>query len=314
MEGPDEYHVPVLADEVMHFLRQGPEAGEIMDGTVGGGGHAARILQDIPGSRILAVDRDPDALKEARRSLAPWSGRVRFLQARFDEAAQGAGVMGPSLRGALLDLGVSSRQIDADPRGFSFRSGDAPLDMRMEGAAAGGRTAAEILNQESEAELMRIFREFGEERRAARLAREVVKRRRTEPFERARQLLDALTVVHRRSPEAGEKARVFQALRIAVNNELEALEQALDALRDALLPGGVMVIISYHSLEDRMVKRAFREWSRRCVCPPEIPICICRGEPLGTLLTRSVVRPSKEEVEANPRSRSARLRAWRRGA
>ena len=313
MDGPDEYHVPVLPDEVVHFLREGPEAGEIMDGTVGGGGHAARILQDIPGSRVLAVDRDPDALDQARVTLSPWAGRVRFLQARFDVAAKGAGIMGPSLRGALLDLGVSSRQIDNDTRGFSFRSGDAPLDMRMEGVATGGRTAAEILNEEGEAELTRIFREFGEERRAARLAREVVKRRRTEPFERARQLLDALTVVHRRSPEAGEKARIFQALRIAVNRELEALDQALPALRDALLPGGVMVVISYHSLEDRMVKRAFREWSRHCVCPPEIPICVCRGEPLGELLTRSVVRPSEAEVTGNPRSRSARLRAWRRG-
>ncbi len=314
MEGSSGYHVPVLLDEVVRFLRDGPDAGEIMDGTVGGGGHAARILQDIPGSRVLAVDRDPDALEEARRSLNQWSGRVRFLQARFDEAARGAGVMGPSLRGALLDLGGSSRQIDADARGFAFRSGDAPLDMRMGGAAGGGRTAADILNREDEGELTRIFRQYGEERRAGRLAREVVKRRRTEPFERARQLLDAITVVHRRSPDAGDKARVFQALRIAVNDELASLEQALPLLRDALLPGGVLVVISYHSLEDRMVKRAFRSWSRSCVCPPELPLCTCRGAPLGELLTRSVVRPSDEELALNPRSRSARLRAWRRGS
>ena len=314
MESSSTYHVPVLPDEVIRFLRDGPEAGEIMDGTVGGGGHSARILQDIPGSRVLAVDRDPDALEEARRSLGRWPGRVRFLQARFDEAARGAGILGPSLRGALLDLGVSSWQIDAEGRGFAFRSGEAPLDMRMGGAAAGGRTAADILNEEGEAELTRIFREYGEERRAGRLAREVVKRRRTEPFERARQLLDAITVVHRRSPDAADKARVFQALRIAVNDELEALEQALPLLREALLPGGVLVVISYHSLEDRMVKRAFRSWSRACVCPPELPICTCRGEALGEVLTRSVVRPSEEEMAANPRSRSARLRAWRKAA
>lgn len=285
-----------------------------MDGTVGGGGHAEAILREIPESRVLAVDRDEEALKESRRALGPWGDRVRFLRARFDEAARGAGLLGPSLRGALLDLGVSSRQIDEDRRGFAFRSGEAPLDMRMGGEGEATPTAAMILNEGEEEELARIFREFGEEPRARRLAAEIVKRRASEPFERAKDLLDAMNVVYRRPPTAKEKARVFQALRIQVNRELESLRTALPLLREALLPGGVLVVISYHSLEDRHVKHTFREWSRSCVCPPDLPVCVCRGEPLGETLTRKVVRASDDEVAANPRARSARLRAWRKAA
>jgi len=314
MSDDASFHVPVLVDEVVEFLRDSPPEGEIMDGTVGGGGHARAILERIPDSRILAVDRDPEALERARSTLEPWSGRVRFLQARFDEAARGAGVFGPSLRGALLDLGVSSRQIDEDRRGFAFRSGEAPLDMRMGGEAEGGPTAARILNEWGQEELARLFREYGEEPRARQLAAEVVKRRASQPFSRAQDLLNAMSVVHQRPLSAKEKARVFQALRIQVNDEMAALEVALPRLRKALLPEGVLVIIAYHSLEDRIVKHTFREWSRDCVCPPGLPICACRGEALGELLTRKVVRPSATEVERNPRARSARLRAWRKAA
>lgn len=310
----DDFHVPVLVDEVVDFLAGSPARGEIMDGTVGGGGHARAILERIPDSRVLAVDRDPEALARARKALEPWSGRIRFLQARFDEAARGAGVFGPSLRGALLDLGVSSRQIDEDDRGFAFRSGEAPLDMRMGGETEGGPTAADILNEWDEEELARIFREYGEEPRARRLAAEVVKRRANRPLERAQDLLDAMSVVHQRPLSAKEKARVFQALRIQVNDELAALETALPRLRKALRPGGVLVAIAYHSLEDRIVKHTLREWSRDCVCPPGLPVCACRGEALGELLTRKVVRPTEAELEKNPRARSARLRAWRKAA
>ncbi len=314
MAGSEAYHVPVLVDEVVEFLSRGPDKGEIMDGTVGGGGHARALLERIENSRILAVDRDPEALAEARRALAPWSGRVRFLQARFDEAARGAGMLGPSLRGALLDLGVSSRQIDEDDRGFAFRSGEAPLDMRMGGGVEGGPTAAQILNEWSEEDLADLFRRYGELPKARRLAGEIVKRRATETFRTAKNLLDALTVAMRRPPGAKDKARLFQALRIEVNQEMEALESALPLLRDALHPEGVLVVIAYHSLEDREVKHTLREWSRACVCPPALPVCACRGEALGEVLTRSVVRPSEAEVKANPRSRSARLRAWRKAA
>ncbi len=314
MAQDDDFHVPVLVDEVVEFLADSPGQGEIMDATVGGGGHARAILQRIAGSRILAVDRDPEALARAGKALEPWSGRVRFLQARFDEAARGAGIFGPSLRGALLDLGVSSRQIDEDRRGFAFRSGEAPLDMRMGDETEGGPTAADILNEWDEEELARIFREYGEEPRARRLAAEVVKRRASQRLEKAQDLLDAMSVVHQRPLSAKEKARVFQALRIQVNDELAALETALPRLRKALLPDGVLVVIAYHSLEDRIVKHTLREWSQDCVCPPDLPVCACRGEALGRLLTRKVIRPTDEELQRNPRARSARLRAWRKAA
>jgi 16S rRNA (cytosine1402-N4)-methyltransferase len=307
-----EYHRPVLVDEVVALLAPAAE-GEILDGTVGGGGHAEALLTAYPACGVLAVDRDPEALEEARRRLARFGDRVRFLRARFDEAAAGAGLAGPVLSGALLDLGVSSRQIDAPERGFAFRPG-APLDMRMEGGEGGRQTAAGILNQWEEEELKQLFRRYGEEPRARFLAREVVRRRGETPFRLAEDLVEAMEAAFRRPPAIKEKARVFQALRIQVNDEMGALERALPALRDALVPGGVLVVISYHSLEDRPVKNTFREWSRNCVCPPELPICVCRGEALGETLTRSVVRPSDAEVARNPRSRSARLRAWRKAA
>ena len=214
------------------------------------------------------------------------------------------------LDGALLDLGVSSHQLDADERGFTFRRG-AKLDMRMEGE---GRDAAAFLAEADEDELTRVFRDFGEEPRARRLAREVVKRRATEPLSTSDDLVAAMAVALGRSPSTKEKARIFQAVRIAVNEEMNALEAGLPALRDVMKAGGVMVVIAYHSLEDRAVKNAFREWSRTCVCPPEIPVCVCRGEALGETLTRKVVRPTEAEVARNPRARSARLRAWRRAA
>jgi 16S rRNA (cytosine1402-N4)-methyltransferase len=307
------YHVPVLLDEVVGLLEPAAR-GEIMDGTVGGAGHARALLESYPECRLLAVDRDPEALERARRELAPFADRVRFVLARYDEAARGAGLAGPTLMGALLDLGISSRQIDRKERGFSFQAPTAALDMRMGGEEEGGPTAAELLNGVEEGELSRIFWEYGEEPRSRRLAREVVRRRQEAPFRTVDDLIRAMARAFGHDPLPGERARVFQALRIEVNRELESLEQGLPLIRDALLPGGVMVVISYHSLEDRRVKNAFREWSRSCVCPVELPICVCRGEPLGESLTRKVIRPRDEEVEANPRSRSGRMRAWRKAA
>jgi 16S rRNA (cytosine1402-N4)-methyltransferase len=306
------YHVPVLGSEVMDLLN--PAGGGLwMDGTVGGGGHALLLLERCPGCRLLAVDRDPEALDRAREVLADHGHRVRFLQARFDRVPDDPEVRSEGLHGALLDLGVSSWQIDRQERGFTFARG-APLDMRMSGPADPGPTAADLLNEAPTEELERIFGEYGEERRAGALAREVVKRRRTETFRTSDPLVAALSVVRGRAPSARDKARIFQALRIAVNRELESLEEGLPALRDALLDGGVLAVIAYHSLEDRIVKRAFREWSRSCVCPPRIPVCRCRGRALGTTLTSSPVRPSEAEIRRNPRARSARLRAWRRAA
>lgn len=314
-EGEDGrgYHEPVLVEEVLALLAPSG-SGVFLDGTVGGGGHARALLDRCPGCRLLAVDRDPDALAEARRRLEPHLGRVRLLRSSFHQALEAHGVQGAELAGVLLDLGVSSHQLDRDARGFAFRRG-APLDMRMGGEVEpDAPTAAELLEVEDERELGRIFREYGEEPRARRLAREVVRRRANRPFRVSDDLVNALAAVVGRAPTAQEKARVFQALRIAVNREMEVLEKALPRFRDALEPGGRLVVIAYHSLEDRIVKHAFRDWSRACVCPPGLPVCACRGRPLGETLTPRPIVPSEAEVERNPRARSARLRGWRRAA
>lgn len=304
------YHEPVMGPEVVEYLAP-RDGGLFLDGTVGGGGHTRLILGACPGCRVLAVDRDPEALDEARRALADVSDRIRFLHCRFDEAADDVEVRDRGLDGALLDLGVSSHQLDADARGFAFRRG-VTLDMRMD--TTQGRDASAFLAEADEETLARVFRELGEEPRGRHLAREVVKRRATEPMTSSDDLVAALSVVLRRSPSAQDKARIFQAVRIAVNDELDALERALPALRDVLVDGGVLVVLAYHSLEDRIVKHAFREWSRSCVCPPELPVCRCRGHALGETLTRKPVMASDDEVARNPRARSARLRAWRRAA
>jgi len=305
-------HEPVLAAEAIEWLR--PEGrGLWIDGTLGGGGHAEALLRANPDARVIGIDRDPEALAAARRRLVGWSDRTKLVNGDFRDAATIAASETETMpvRGALLDLGVSSYQLDEVGRGFSFRR-STPLDMRMGGTAGGRRTAADILNETPEDELGRIFREYGEERRWHSLAHEIVKRRSTEPFETADEFVAACTVVLGGGLSAATKARLFQALRIAVNDELGALEDALPAMRDVLAPGGRLVVIAYHSLEDRIVKHAFREWSRDCVCPPKLPVCRCRGEALGTVLTRKPVRPGADELNRNPRSRSARLRAWER--
>jgi 16S rRNA (cytosine1402-N4)-methyltransferase len=300
------YHEPVLGAEVLDLLEpQG--AGLYLDGTVGGGGHTRLILERCPKCRVLAVDRDGDAIEHARNSLAEFGDRVLFRHARFDRAL----AEDESLDGALLDLGVSSHQIDVEARGFTFARGVA-LDMRMD--AAGGPDARSFLAEASEERLAQVFRDFGEEPKARRLAREVVKRRATSPLESSDDLVAALAVTLGRAPTMRDKARIFQAVRIAVNEELESLERGLPAIREVMRDGAVMVVISYHSLEDRLVKNAFREWSLACVCPPEFMRCVCRGRPLGQTLTKKPVRPTEQEMRANPRARSARLRAWRRAA
>ena len=305
-----------MVDEVLERLR--PERGGLfLDGTVGGGGHARAVLERAPATaRLIGLDRDPEAVDAARDALAEFGDRVRVLRGDFRDAPElvreAGGDETTTLAGALLDLGVSSHQIEDTARGFSFRPGT-PLNMRMGGTTGGRVPAAVFLNEASEEELGRVFREYGEERRWRRLARAIVRRRREEPLETSDDLVAALERALGRPAGARDKARVFQAVRIAVNRELEALEEGLPAIRDLLAPGGRLVVIAYHSLEDRIVKHAFRDWSRACVCPPDFPVCRCRGEPLGEVLTAGPVRPSEEEVERNPRSRSAKLRAWERG-
>lgn len=284
-----------------------------MDGTVGGGGHSRAILERFPNCSVLAVDRDPSAMEAARRELAEFGDRVRFRQATYDVAAGEVAARGPSLSGVLLDLGVSTAQIDRDERGFTFRA-EAPLDARMGGVEEGGRTAADILNEEDEEGLRRIFREYGEEPQARRLAKAVTLLRKDRPFAVAGDLIEAMGKAYRRPPMIKEKARVFQALRIETNREMESIDAALPLLREALLPGGVLAVLAYHSLEDRRVKEAFADWSGRCTCPPDFPICVCGARALGTVLTRKAIRPTEEEVALNSRARSAILRGWRKAA
>lgn len=307
-------HEPVMVAEVVEHLR--PDRGGLhLDGTVGGGGHARAILGTSDDVRLVGVDRDPEAVEAARGKLAAFGDRVTILRGDFRDAPEllkeATKDETEDLMGALLDLGVSSHQIENTARGFSYRSGT-PLRMRMGGTTGGRVPAADFLNEASEEELGRVFREYAEERRWRRLAREVVRRRRQSPLETSDDLTAALERALGRPPSPRDRARVFQAVRIAVNEELEALREGLPRIRDLLASGGRLVVIAYHSLEDRIVKHAFREWSRDCVCPPRLPVCRCRGEALGRPVVRGPLTPSAEEVEHNPRARSAKLRAWER--
>lgn len=300
------YHEPVMVAEVLSYLR--PERGGLyFDGTVGAGGHTEAILQSGAAARVIGVDQDAEALEVAGRRLEPYGDRVELVNANFADAAE---TDGRTLAGALLDLGVSSHQLDAAERGFSFRAGT-PLDMRMSSNAA-APTAADVLNDWPESELADVFYRYGEERRSRRLAAAVVRRRSERPFRTSDDLNEVLDRFYGPRITVQDRARIYQALRIAVNDELAVLERALVALRDRLEAAGVFVVLSYHSLEDRIVKDAFREWSRDCVCPPELPVCRCRGVALGGALTRKPVMAGEAEVESNPRARSARLRAWKK--
>jgi 16S rRNA (cytosine1402-N4)-methyltransferase len=302
------YHEAVMVAEVLEYLR--PERGGVyFDGTLGAGGHTESILSVGSSAVVVGVDQDAEALAVAEQRLARYGDRVRLVQANFADAAES---LAEPLAGALLDLGVSSHQIDETARGFSFRPGT-PLDMRM-ARQPGVATAADLLNELGQSDLADVFYRFGEERGSRRLAAAVVRRRGDAPFRTSDDLNAVLESFYGPRITVQDRARIYQALRIAVNDELGVLTRALDALREALAGSGVLVILSYHSLEDRLVKDAFREWSRECVCPPELPVCRCRGVALGKALTRKPVMAGAAEVASNPRARSARLRAWRKAA
>ena len=302
------YHAPVMVDEVV-ALFTGAE--EVLDCTLGGGGHSEALLAS--GSSVVALDRDEVAIAEARKRLAPYEASGRFLAFRgnFGEIDRVDELQGRLFDAILADLGVSSHQIDADERGFSFRPG-ALLDMRMDRRS--NTTAAELLNTLDESELSQIFRDYGDEPRANRLAREIVRRRDRRPMHISDDLVDAIRGTFGARMGPGDFARFFQAVRIAVNDELRTLEKALPLLRDKLRPGGKLAFISYHSGEDRLVKHTMREWSKDCICPPKQLQCTCRGKALGDLLTKRAITASVSETAVNPRSRSARLRAWQSAA
>jgi 16S rRNA (cytosine1402-N4)-methyltransferase len=297
-----------MVDQVV-ALFSGAE--QVLDCTLGGGGHSEALL--AAGSSVVALDRDESAIAEAKKRLAPYeaSGRFLALRGNFGEINRIPELQGRTFDAILADLGVSSHQIDADERGFSFRPG-ALLDMRMDRRST--TTAAELLNTLDESDLSQILRDYGDEPRANRLAREIVRRRERKPMHVSDDLVDAIRGSFGARMGPSDFARLFQAVRIAVNDELTVLERALPLLRDRLEPGGRLAVISYHSGEDRLAKHTMREWSQSCICPPKQPHCTCRGKALGVLLTKRALTANPEETALNPRSRSARLRAWQNAA
>jgi 16S rRNA (cytosine1402-N4)-methyltransferase len=295
-------HVPVLLAPV---LSAAAGARRAVDATLGDGGHAEGLRRG--GAEVLGIDRDPAAIAVSRRRLGEQGTRYLLAPYASPEALQAVADFEPDF--ILLDLGVSSRQLDEAARGFTFRPG-APLDMRM---GSDGRSAADFLNQSDQGDLARVFRDYGDERQARRLAREIVRRRDRQLFGVSDDFVNAIRAVLGPRAGPGDFARLFQAVRIAVNDELAGLERALPAFRDALRPGGSLAVITYHSGEDRLVKHAFREWARACVCPPGQPICTCRGQPLGRVVPRKPIVPNEQEVAVNPRARSAHLRIFQAG-
>jgi 16S rRNA (cytosine1402-N4)-methyltransferase len=302
-----------MQEEVIHYLA--PRSGGVyLDGTVGGGGHAAQILEaSAPDGLLIGFDRDPDALRSATDRLAPYSGRVRLVQRNFAAlSATLADLEVAGIDGFLLDLGVSSHQLDTGERGFSFQK-DAPLDMRMDPGS--GETAAGLVNGLPERELAQIIREYGEERWAVRIAAFIVQARTTAYIGSTLQLVDIIKGAIPRAKweeRLHPATRTFQALRIAVNNELESLEKGLVEGIRLLNRDGRVVVISFHSLEDRIVKHCFRRLAKGCDCPKNLPLCICSVRPQLKVLTGRPVMAGDVETVSNPRSRSARLRAARK--
>jgi 16S rRNA (cytosine1402-N4)-methyltransferase len=302
-------HVPVLAEEVREALSL--RAGEtLVDATFGAGGHAELLAGDLRGEgKVIAIDRDPSARAYFDRFRRRTAVQGRFLRGEFSLILEQLASNGVRADAILFDLGVSSMQIDQPERGFSYAA-DAPLDMRMDPNAE--VSARELVNEESERDLTSIFRDYGEERYARQIARAIGRRRREQPFDRTGDLVETIRAAIPAPARFGDghpARRVFQALRIAVNDELGSLEAALPAALELLRPGGRLAVISFHSLEDRIVKRFLRSEERGCTCPPDFPVCVCGHEPALRAQSRRAIRPTPQEIAANPRAASARLRA-----
>jgi len=313
MTAVDFKHIPVLAQQVLDALQ--PHSGGIyIDGTVGGGGHSAMILEaGAPDAFLLGIDRDAEARAAAAARLAPFSGRFYLAAGNYSDMDKLAAEQGISaVDGILLDIGVSSHQLDAAERGFSYMQ-DAPLDMRMDQSQ--GRTAADLINEASAEELTDILYRYGEEKWSARIVQFILDARSKQAITSTGELVE---IIKKAIPKGAREKdqhpakRSFQALRIAINDELGALERGLDAAISLLKPGGVLGVITFHSLEDRIVKEAFRYHSRDCVCPPGLPVCQCGHHADVKLLNRKPLTASPEELAANPRSRSANFRAVRK--
>ena len=303
MDSEHSFHRPVLLEEVVSLLSP-RSPGKYLDCTVGGGGHARMILErSAPEGLLWGLDRDKEAIGQATRVLEPFRERVNLIHTDFRLAREH--LAGISFDGILLDLGVSSYQLETAVRGFSCdRSG--PLDIRMN--AAQGTSAAQLLAESDERQIGRILRDYGEEPFIRKIARAIINSRNLEPVLDTGELAEIVRRAVPRKFERKSLIRVFQALRIWVNDELGALEEGVDPLFEMLLPEGRLAVISYHSLEDRRIKRFFNRQARPCICPPGLPVCACNRIPLARVLTPKPVRPQPEEIESNPRSRSARLR------
>ena len=307
-------HKSVLLDECIEGLGIRPE-GIYMDGTLGGGGHSSEIIRRLDSGRLIGIDRDMDAIRAATARIekitAETGARFDALHGNFHDAKELLMSIGvEQISGALLDLGVSSYQLDEGSRGFSYHA-DAPLDMRMDRSQ--GMTAADIVNEWSDQEIARVLRDFGEENWAVQIARVIVDRRKKQRIETTGQLVDIIdAAIPKKIRQQGDGAhparRTFQALRIAVNDELAPLEQAIRDIADLLAPGGRLCIIAFHSLEDRVVKNTFKSLTDPCTCPKNFPVCVCGKKPIVKTLTRKPITASAEELKENPRARSATLR------
>ena len=302
------HHISVLLNECIDNLNIRPD-GIYVDGTMGGGGHSLEIAKRLTTGRLICIDQDPNAHEAAGKRLAEYKDRITFVRDNFGNIANILDSLGiEKIDGMLLDIGVSSHQLDEAERGFSYQQ-DAPLDMRMNPDRP--FSAYDVVNGYDEDELDRVIFTYGEERWARRIAQFIVKEREAKPIETTGELVD---IIKKAVPKGARKdgphpaKRTFQAIRIEVNGELEVLQRAIDDVATRLAVGGRLCIITFHSLEDRIVKEAFRKQENPCICPPQFPVCVCGKKPLGRVITRKPILPSKEELEENPRSRSAKLR------
>ena len=309
----ESLHTSVLLEETLHFLSV-LSGKTYVDATLGMGGHAQAILEN-PGTEIIGIDQDEDAIRLAGKRLERFGDRVKLVKSNFSAIKEILSTLQiEKIDGLIVDLGVSSLQLDSEERGFSFRS-DAPLDMRMD--RGGGNTAADLLAELSEEDIANIIYRFGEERFSRRIARRIVERRKAgEPVTTTKQLAELVERSVKRSPKdkIHPATRTFQALRIAVNREIEILEDFINDAVDVLSPGGRLVVISFHSLEDRIVKQTFQKLAGKCLCPPRIPQCVCGAAKKIEILTRKPVIAGDSEIDENPRARSAKLRAAQRSS
>lgn len=301
-------HISVLLEESVKALDI-KEDGVYVDGTLGGGGHSYRILAQCPKTALIGIDRDPEAIEAAKKRLNKFSGRVTFVNRNFGEIKDILNELGIEfINGAVLDLGVSSYQLDNAGRGFSYMN-NAPLDMRMN--RSDDLSAYDVINRYSLDELTRIFFEYGEEKWSRRIADFIIREREKKPIETTFELVDIIkaAIPKKARLDGGHPAkRIFQAVRIEVNGELRILETAIKDFIDVLAPGGRLAVITFHSLEDRIVKQTFAALAKGCTCPKEFPVCVCGKKPQIRLLTRKPIEPGKEEIENNSRSKSAKLR------